>query len=114
MNVKLKISITNEKDEPFMGIGLVWLLQGIKKHKSISSAAKDMNLSYSKATKMVNWLEKNLGNKVIIRRHGGNERSGAELTPFGEKYIREYDAFQKEIKKYAEYEFKKFMNRKLG
>ena len=109
MNVKLKISLTNENGEPFMGIGLVWLLQGIKKHNSISSAAKDMNLSYAKAIKMLNWLEKNLGEKVITRKHGGNERSGAELTTFGEKYIKRYDAFQKKIKKYAENEFKKFI-----
>ena len=107
MKVKLKISITNDKDEPFMGIGLVWLLQGIKKHKSINSAAKEMNMSYAKAIKILNQLEKNLGGKVITRRHGGNERYGAEITDFGEKYIKKYNVFQKKIKKYAENEFKK-------
>ncbi len=109
MKIKVKISITNDKDEPFMGIGLVWLLQGIKKHKSINSAAKEMNLSYAKAIKILNWLEKNLGEKVITRRHGGNERYGAEITAFGENYIKRYDAFQKKIKKYAENEFKKLI-----
>jgi molybdate transport system regulatory protein len=109
MKVKLKISIINDKDEPFMGIGLVWLLQGIKKHKSINSAAKEMNLSYAKAIKMLNWLEKNIGEKVVTRRHGGNERYGAEITDFGEEYIKKYDVFQKKIKKYAENEFKKFL-----
>jgi molybdate transport system regulatory protein len=107
MKVKLRISITNDKDEPFMGIGLVWLLQGIKKYKSINSAAKEMHLSYAKAIKILNMLEKNLGEKVIIRRHGGNERYGAEITPFGEKYIKKYDTFQKKIKKYADNEFNK-------
>ncbi|MBN2401675.1 MAG: LysR family transcriptional regulator [Spirochaetes bacterium] len=109
MKIQIKISITNDNNEPFMGIGLVWLLRGIKKHKSINSAAKEMNLSYAKATKMINWLEENLEDKVVMRKHGGNERCGAEITPFGEKYIKKYDAFQKKIKMLAENEFKKFV-----
>ncbi|MBN2040658.1 MAG: LysR family transcriptional regulator [Spirochaetes bacterium] len=113
MDIKVKISLTNEEGDPFMGIGLVWLLQGIKEHKSINSAAKSMNLSYAKAMKMLNWLEENLGEKVIERRHGGNDRAGAELTSFGEKYIRKYDSFQKKIKNYAEKEFIKFKNQKF-
>ena len=113
MDIKLKITLINEKGEPFMGIGLVWLLEGIKKHKSISNAAKEMNLSYAKAIKMLNWLEKNLGEKVIIRKHGGNDRPGAELTSFGEMYIRKYDKFQKKIKEYAEKEFGKFKDQKF-
>lgn len=113
MNLKLKISLINKKGEPFMGIGLVWLMQGIKKHKSISRAAKDMNLSYAKAMKMLNWLEENLGEKILIRRHGGNDRAGAELTQFGEKYIKKYDVFQKKIKKFAEEEFMRFKEQKF-
>lgn len=110
MKIKLKISILNDEDESFMGIGLVWLLQGIKKYNSINSAAKEMNMSYAKAMKILNKLEENLEQNVIIRKHGGNDRTGAELTPFGEMYIKKYDAFQKKIKKYAEGEFKKFIN----
>jgi molybdate transport repressor ModE-like protein len=115
MKIKVRISITNNKDEPFMGIGLVWLLEGVKRHKSINSAAKEMSLSYAKALKILNLLEKNLGAKVISRKRGGNKRYGAEITPFGEEYIKRYDAFQKKIKKYSEDEFKKFLksNNKL-
>ncbi len=110
MKIKLNISILNDKDESFMGIGLVWLLEGIKKHNSINSAAKEMNMSYAKAIKILNKLEENLEQNVITRKHGGNDRTGAELTSFGEHYIKKYDAFQKKIKKYAEDEFKKFIN----
>jgi molybdate transport system regulatory protein len=109
MKILIKISITNDKNIPFMGIGLVWLMQGIKKYKSINRAAKDMNLSYAKAIKMINLLEKNLSCEVVIRRHGGNDRIGAELTSFGEEYIKKYDKFQKKIKEYAEKEFQKFI-----
>jgi molybdate transport system regulatory protein len=109
MKIKLKIIIENDQNEPFMGIGLVWLLEGIKKFKSINSAAKDMNMSYAKAIKILNWLEKNLGEKVILRKRGGNERYGAELTSFGETYIKKFTGFQNKIKQYAEKEFKKYI-----
>jgi len=108
MKVKLRVIITNDKNEDFMGIGVLWLLENIKKHKSINSAAKDMNMSYSKAIKILNALEKNLGQKVITRNHGGNERYGAELTSFGVSFVNKYNAFHKKIKVYAEKEFIKF------
>ena len=107
MKIKLKIWITNNKDESFIGVGLIWLLQRIKKFKSINSAAKDMNMSYVKAIKMLNRLEKNLGKKVIIRNRGGNKRCRTELTPLGEELIKQYDLFQKKIKQFAEKEFEK-------
>lgn len=111
MKIIVKISIANNKDEPFMGIGLVWLLERIKKFKSIYSAAKDMDLSYAKAMKMLNSLEKNLGREVIVRKQGGNDRVGAEVTQYGEEYIKKYDEFQKNIKLFAEKEFGKFMKK---
>jgi len=111
MKIIVKISIANSKGEPFMGIGLVWLLERIKKFKSINSAAKDMDLSYAKAMKMLNSLEKNLGRDVIVRKQGGNDRVGAEVTQYGEEYIKKYDEFQKNIKRFAEKEFSKFMKK---
>ena len=35
MKIKVKLSIVNEKDDPFMGIGIIWLLQRIKSFGSI-------------------------------------------------------------------------------
>jgi molybdate transport system regulatory protein len=110
MKLKIKTILTDNQNEPFMGIGLIWLLEGIRKYNSISTACREMDLSYTKATKMLNNLEKNLGRKVIERRHGGNSRAGAELTSFGEIYIEKYKSFQHKIKEYGEKEFKKFVN----
>ena len=108
MKLKVKISITDDLDEEFMGIGLVWLLQRIKQFKSIQQAARDMGLSYVKALKIINRLEDNLGQKILIRKRGGQERGGAELTPFAEEFIEEYNRFQKDIKKYSQMRFSNF------
>jgi len=114
MKIETRISIINKKNEPFMGIGLVWLLQRIDKFKSINKAAKSMDMSYSKAHKILKRLEKNLGEKILLKRRGGNERGGTQLTPFALKFIKEYDGFQKKIKKLARKEFRSFAGRTIG
>jgi len=110
MKIKIKLSIVNDKNESFMGIGLVWLLEKIKEHKSIRKAASHMNMSYAKAHRILKNLEKNLGEKIIVTKIGGIERGGAYLTPFGEQFINRYDEFQKKIKDYTEIEFTKFLD----
>ena len=99
MGIRVKINIVNEQGEPFMGSGPLHLLEKIEKHKSINKAAKDMNLSYVKALKMLNRLERNIGRQLLIRRKGGNERGGTELTPFARNYMKNYRQLQKNIRK---------------
>jgi len=67
-----------------------------------------MNLSYSKALKIINRLEENLGRKLLLRRHGGSDRGGAALTPFGRTFIKEYDRMQQAIKHRVEEQFTDF------
>jgi molybdate transport system regulatory protein len=108
MKVKVRVSITNAKGEGYMGIGLVWLLKKIQKFKSIRLAAMDMELSYTKALTILNRLEKNLGQKVLVRTRGGMVRGGAELTPFAEAYIKAYEDFADDVSDYAKRRFKGF------
>jgi molybdate transport system regulatory protein len=103
--LKLKITLINSRGESFMGIGLVWLLQRIKRLKSINLAAKDMGMSYMKAHGILGRLEKNLGRQLLIRRRGGHLRGGAELTPFAEKFIADYDRRQRRVQACARREF---------
>lgn len=77
MQIRLKISLVNDRGETFMGIGLIWLLRTIEDSGSISQASKEMNLSYVKALKIINRLEENLGDKLLVRTHGGSDRGGS-------------------------------------
>ena len=110
MEIKVNMCILNEEKKPFMGIGLVQLLERIKKFKSINKAAADMKMSYAKALKILNRLEENLSEKVIIRKKGGSIRNQTEVTPFAEKYIQDYYEYQKKIKVFADKEFVKLAN----
>ncbi len=114
MDVKLKIYFTDDTGTQFMGIGVFWLLQGIKKYGSIRKAAMDMGLSYAKAHGMINNLEEHLGIAVVERRRGGDSRSGAVVTPAGEKLISLYENYQNRVKAFAEEEFADFKFRLKG
>jgi molybdate transport system regulatory protein len=111
INLKVKISLINNKNESFMGIGLVWLLERIKKFRSIRLAAKDMGMSYMKAHGILNRLERNLSQPILIRRRGGYDRGGAKLTDFAEKFIAEYDKHREQVHAYAVKEFSMFLKR---
>ena len=107
MDVKIKIYFTHN-DEQFMGIGVYWLLLGIKKYGSIRRAAEDMHLSYVKALGMLNTLEETLDNKILNRKKGGDSREGATLTTKGEQLVHLYEEYQQKIKSFADMEFKNF------
>ncbi len=103
----MKIGLRDAADEPFMGIGLVWLLRGVEKAGSLSLAARDMGMSYSKAHKLVKTLEAALGYPVLASSSGGSSRGGSALTPCGRKFLGRYEKLDADIKAQAEKLFKK-------
>ena len=56
-NIQIKLALLDDENKPFMGIGIVWLMQAVATHKSLKKAAQSMHLSYSKANKMVRRVE---------------------------------------------------------
>lgn len=94
-----------------MGAGLIRLLEKIDEHRSINKAAKDMKLSYVKALNLLNRLERELGCKVLLRKRGGNDKGGAELTLYGERYMREYKLLETRIRRKADREYIRFIDR---
>ncbi|MBI5244885.1 MAG: LysR family transcriptional regulator [Elusimicrobia bacterium] len=103
--LRLRISLTNAEGEPFMGIGLIWLLERIRRLKSIKLAAKDMGMSCMKAHGILRRLEENLGRRLLIRRKGGYDRGGAELTPFAEEFLADFNKRQSRVESCARREF---------
>ena len=111
MDIRVKVGIIDEHSEQFIGPGLVQLLEGIKKYKSIKRAAKEMGLSYKKAHNMLNRLENDLEEKVLIRKRGGTERGGTDISPLGEIYMDEFTRLEERVKKRAVEEFLVFKKR---
>ncbi len=114
MDIDIRIMLRDQDGESFMGIGLMWLLAGIDKHRSISRAAREMDLSYPKALRMIKNVESGLGHAVVVRRKGGSEHGGAELTALGQDFLRRYDRMQQRIKRFAVDAFKKAFAKPLA
>jgi len=94
-----------------MGPGVLSVLRGIQEYKSINRAAVQMGLSYVKALNLLNRLEADLGKRILIRKRGGNDRGGSELTPLGEKFIVEYGRLEKRVQAHVDKEFRIFQER---
>ena len=107
VNLKVKLFLEKENDK-FMGIGVLWLLQNVRTCGSLRAAATGMGMSYSKAFRMVEYLESSLGVPVLDRHKGGSSRGGAVLTRFGEAFTDLYDCFQKKCKKLLDEPFGEF------
>jgi molybdate transport system regulatory protein len=101
MQVEVRLVLKTDAGEPFMGIGLVWLLDGIARTGSISEAARGMELSYPKALRMLRDLEHGLGAPVVVRRKGGAERGRTDLTPLGADFVRRYDRVRARVARHA-------------
>lgn len=83
-----------DKDLPgVFGHGCVLLLQGIAREHSLNRAAKSMGMAYSKAWRIVNEAEGQLGCKLIER----DGARGSSLTQAGARAIKAYETLQAEI-----------------
>ncbi len=113
MRLHVKLALASEAGEEFCGFGLLQLLEGIGEHGSIQQAARDMDLSYVKALKILNRLERELGETLLVRHRGGASRGSTELTPFARQFIRDFAGLRRKIRQAAAAAFTGF-ERKYG
>ena len=75
-------------EEPDFGKGVAQLLSLTREKGSLSA---------SKAWKILNRAEADLGVKLVERKSGGKQGGGSHLTPEGEDILNRYENFQKEV-----------------
>ena len=100
-DIHIKITFHDDLGERFLGPGVIDLLRYMKDSPSLYQSAKAMNLSYSKATRIINRLENEFKTPILNRTHGGHLRSGSTLTPFAITLIDEWDKMQKKLEEFA-------------
>jgi len=92
-------------------VGLLQLLEGIDRHGSIQQAARDMELSYVKALKILNRVERELGEPLLIRQKGGASRGKSELTPFARQFAANFAKLRNKLVKAGNQAFSEFSGR---
>jgi molybdate transport system regulatory protein len=88
-NEHLKIRITNG-NAIAMGPGKADLLEAIDACGSISSAARQMQMSYRRAWELVDVMNKCFNQPVVTSSPGGQHGGGAQLTEFGHFILKSY------------------------
>ena len=80
-------------EERNFGPGVAGLMQLVRERGSLSAACQEMHMAYSKAWRIVNEAEGQLGCKLIER----DGARGSTLTPAGERAIAVYEELQTDI-----------------
>lgn len=89
-----KIIFTDDNGIKFFGEGPLRLLRSVEKTGSLRAAAIEMEMAYSKASKLIKQAEKNLGFSLTTRSTGGKDGGGSVLTPEGKHWLQQYEAYR--------------------
>lgn len=106
--VKINGSLWIESiDGRFLGPGPIELLERIAETGSISSAAKEMKMSYKKAWDLINNLNAHTTNPIVIPQAGGEKGGGSVLTEDALQLINYHRQLRKSFAGFLEKESKK-------
>ena len=94
MKAITKIQIIDDNGIKFFGEGPCQLLRCVEKTGSLRAAAMEMEMAYSKASKLLKQAENNLGFSLTTRSTGGKDGGGSVLTPEGKQWLEQYEAYR--------------------
>ena len=100
--VKARVKLMLCTDDRFFGPGVCELLERIRETGSIQAAAARMELSYTKAWKILNRAEQELGKNLINRVSGGRNGGSSTLTEAGEKAVSDFREMEAKLNDYAD------------
>ena len=94
MKAVTRITLTDDNGIKFFGEGPCRLLRCVEKTGSLRAAAMEMEMAYSKASKILKQAEANLGFPLTTRVAGGKDGGGSILTDEGKHWLQQYEAYR--------------------
>jgi len=82
--------------KPFLLEKRIVLLHAIKKHGSISKAAKAVPMSYKSAWEAVDMMNSLSPEPIVCREAGGKDGGGTTITEYGETLLKNYALLKEE------------------
>jgi molybdate transport system regulatory protein len=92
--IRFRIDFTESSN---LGPGKIALLEGIRTYRSVSEAARRMNISYRRAWLLLDSLNKSFDMPATVNSVGGRGGGGAEITPFGLLLIESYREVERKL-----------------
>jgi len=105
--MKVAFKIWLDHNGKAFGEGPYELLKRVKKTNSLNGAAHQMDMSYSKAWKLIQSMEKRLGFSLLDKKVGGLSGGGSQVTAKGKELMKRYEEFEKEARKAIEKAYQK-------
>lgn len=102
------IQLRLEASRTFFGPGPCELLEWVEKTGSIQEACARMGLSYSKGSRLIRDMERELGWPVTVRHTGGTGGGGTVLTDGGKRLVDRYRRLQAEADQAVEELYRKY------
>ncbi|GLC82006.1 winged helix-turn-helix domain-containing protein [Lacrimispora brassicae] len=97
-------------EERNFGPGVASLMKLVRERGSLSAACQELHMAYSKAWKIVNKAEEDLGFSLMEGRRGGENGGTTILTEEGETFLNRYQAFSEEAEAALEELFYKYFS----
>ena len=105
---RIRLRITRG-DDIAVGPGKIDLLVAIDKNGSITSAAKELGMSYRRAWLLVDTMNRCFRSAVVDAESGGRRGGGAALTPLGAEVVRRYRRIESKAAKAGAADIKAFL-----
>jgi len=105
--MKIAYKVWLDQNGKAFGDGPYELLKRVEKTESLHQAAKQMDMSYSKAWCLIRSLEERLDFPLLGRKVGGPSGGGSKVTPQGKTLMNHYKRFRKEVEKDLEKIYRK-------
>ena len=94
MRAQTKITLIADDGEKFFGEGPWRLLKGVEETGSLHQAAQQMDMSYSKAIRILKRAEEVIGFPLTERTAGGLLGGGSRLTEQGKEWTERYERYR--------------------
>ena len=100
--MKVTYKIWLDHNGKAFGEGPYELLKRVEKTNSLHEAAHQMGMSYSKAWKLIQTMERRLGFPFLDKRVGGLSGGGPHVSPIAMDLMSHYERFRKDLKEAIE------------
>lgn len=105
LHLKLTVRLYTDDNQRCFGPGIATLLERVREHHSLRSAAASMEMAYSKAWRIIRTAEAVFGCKLLDSTIGGPHGGGAVLTSQAERLLAAYNSYQSDVEAYAQGRF---------
>lgn len=112
--IRARFWLVADEGQGYLGIGRIKLLENIDRFGSINQAAKAMGMSYKKAWKLIDEVNRMTDQPLVISEKGGATGGGTRLTTQGQAYVASFRGLEARLSAFLQQESERLHNEVRG